>query len=147
MRAMPSPTSRTRPTSPASSREWYSSISFCKTETISLALNLMTASRDYLMANLFQTRTHRGIIQPVPHPDAQTAQKAGVQLALHDGFKMKGIPNSLLQADLLVIWQGYRRLDLDPDSAAALIIQFPVGGQNRPQEIKPFLVVEHQEEM
>src|SRR5260370_3878715 len=147
MRAMPSPTSRTRPPSPASSLAWYCSISCCKTETISLALNLMTASRDNLTANHIQTLSHRGIKQPVAHTNAHAAQQGCVNLGLHNRLQVKCFPNPLLQLGFLVIGQGHRRFDLYPDPLAALIVQFPVSRQDRPQQVQPFLVVEHQEEI
>src|SRR6516165_10559388 len=147
MRAMPSPTSRTRPTSPASSREWYSSISFCNTETISLALNLMTASRDNLFANPVQTRTHRGIVEPVAHPDPESAEEIAVYLGLQNRLQVERFPNLLPQAGLLGIGQRHRRLDLDANPGVTFIVQFPIGSKDGPQQIQPILIVEHEEEV
>src|SRR5438132_1345105 len=68
---MPSPTSSTRPTSRASSFERYCSISVCSTETISSALNLMTASQQDVVADGFELGADRAVILPIADANEQ----------------------------------------------------------------------------
>src|SRR5437588_12742203 len=107
MRAMPSPTSSTRPTSRASSLARYWSISADNTETISSALNLITASRNDLVANTFQFRPHGQIVEPVADAHDHAAQQIGIDLGLEYRLLVKGRPQLLAQAFPLVIAQSH----------------------------------------
>src|SRR6266571_1946619 len=102
---MPSPTSSTRPTSRVSTCVWYWSISDCRTETISSALNLMATSFDELFPEGFQLGANRAVEQPVAHAHFETADQVRVDLSLQDGLEMKGAAQLLEQAPALVVRQ------------------------------------------
>src|SRR5712692_659772 len=100
---MPSPTSSTRPTSRASSCPRYCSISACNTETISSALNLMTASRNELVPNGVEFGAHGGVIQPIADAHHHAAQKLRIKLRLQHRIQLQGIPQLLPQAIRLLV--------------------------------------------
>src|SRR4051794_22769053 len=79
-RAMPSPTSRTLPTSLDSTRDRYCWISSDRTDTISSALNLMATSRDEVLLDGFEPRPHRQVHQPVADLELQAADERRIDL-------------------------------------------------------------------
>src|SRR5438105_4467201 len=113
MRAMPSPTSSTRPTSRASSLARYWSISSRRTETISSALNLITASRDNLFADVGQLRTHRLVVDPVADADDQAPQQIRIDPSLEDRLLVELLPQLLAQPFAQIVGQRHRAGDLD----------------------------------
>src|SRR4051794_3212644 len=85
-RAMPSPTSSTRPTSERVTSVWNCSISFWMTEVISSALNFMRLPFDQSVAELFQTVADRRVVDVVADLDDQPPDQGGVDLeAEHRG--------------------------------------------------------------
>src|SRR5689334_7849898 len=80
IRAMPSPTSRTRPTSVRVTSDWNCSISRWMTEVISSALNFMSLSFDQAPSELFEAVAQRGVVHLVADLDDQPAEQAGVDL-------------------------------------------------------------------
>src|SRR5947209_17204596 len=110
MRAMPSPTSSTRPTSRASSLARYWSISVWSTETISSALNLIAASFDDLVPDVLELGTDRAVI----HPVADLHDEAAEQLRIDAGFQhrllLELLAELLHQALALVVGQRHRTL-------------------------------------
>src|SRR3954451_2966769 len=84
MRAMPSPTSRTRPTSWTLSFSLYWSISSRRTETISSGLNRMAASLDKFGPHRLQARADAGVVEEIADPDDQAAEDFGVHLQAQD---------------------------------------------------------------
>src|SRR5437773_12559646 len=88
---MPSPTSRTRPTSRASSCPRYCSISVCNTETISSALNLMTASRYKLVPNRLEPGANRGVVQPIAHAHDHATEQLRIDRRLQDRVELQGL--------------------------------------------------------
>src|SRR2546422_1077696 len=119
MRAMPSPTSSTRPTSRVSICERYCSISLVRTETISSALNLMTTSRDELVPDNVKLRADRGVVDPVAYLHHQSAQKIGIDPRFQNGFQTKRLVQFLLKAFTLIVRQGERRGNLHTDAPGA----------------------------
>src|SRR4051794_40027448 len=123
---MPSPTSRTLPTSRESSWERYWPISSVSTETISSALNLMAASRNELVLDRFQARLHRQVEQPVADLDLQAADQVRVhrldQHRLHLEVVMR--PGS----DLIPLLVGQRHggAHLHTHAPAKLVAQLAV---------------------
>src|SRR5437016_1682545 len=81
---MPSPTSRTRPTSRVSSCVLYWRISSTSTETISSALNLMTAHLPQLFAQIDESRPHRAVKDPVADAQDHAAHEGGLAPLLAD---------------------------------------------------------------
>src|SRR5437588_1163538 len=118
---MPSPTSRTRPTS----RDWssgrYCSISDCRTETISSALNLMTASFGQLVPDGFQPCPHGGVVDPVADAHHEAAQQVRVHAGLQDGLAVEGLAELVPQALALLVGQRHRALHLDADASRPLV--------------------------
>src|SRR6516225_8826409 len=100
---MPSPTSNTRPTSRASSlaRNWL--ISDWRTETISSALNLMTASRNDLVPNIVQSTANRLVVDPVADPDDHAAEQVGIYSCFDDRFLLESLSQFAEQLLSLII--------------------------------------------
>src|SRR4051794_21868551 len=107
MRAMPSPTSSTRPTSTASIWERYSLISSSITERISSALNLMTATLDNFFADIVQPGAHRAVEQPVADLHHHAAQQVGIDLRLQHRFQVKRRSQLLDEPLALVVRQRH----------------------------------------
>src|SRR5512142_1382924 len=84
IRAMPSPTSSTRPTSVRVTSAWNCSISRWMTEVISSALNFMRLPFDQAMAKLFQTVPHRGVVDVVADLDDQPPDQGRVHHDVQD---------------------------------------------------------------
>src|SRR5229473_4242372 len=123
MRAMPSPTSSTRPTSRASSWPRYCSISACNTETISSALNLMTASLYELIPNRIKPGSNRGVVEPIADPHDDTAQEVWIDFRLQHGLEFQVRTQLLHQAVGLSVGQGHGRAHLYPSSMGAHVSQ------------------------
>src|SRR5947209_8907838 len=144
---MPSPTSSTRPSSRTSSLARYWSISDCSTETISSALNLITTSRDDLVANILQLGLDGFVIEPIADAYDQAAEQIRVCLRFQQRFLVQGRAQLLAQAFLLIVRQRHRAPDLNLDASSPLVEQFLVGGNDRVQHVQALMVVEHQEEV
>src|SRR3954454_22279261 len=82
-RAMPSPTSSTRPTSVLVTSAWNCSISRWMTELISSALNFMRLSLDQAMAELLEPAAHRGVVYVVADLDDQPPEQGGIDLVCY----------------------------------------------------------------
>src|SRR5205085_11064422 len=95
---MPSPTSRTRPTSRVSSWVRYCSISRCRTETISSALNLMTAHLPQLFAQIEDLGSHRAVEHEVADPQDHAAPELRLDLLVDDGFQVESAAQVAHQA-------------------------------------------------
>src|SRR5437773_7825177 len=113
---MPSPTSRTRPTSRASSCPRYCSISVCNTETISSALNLMTASRYKLVPNRLEPGANRGVVQPIAHAHHHASEQLRIDCRLQNGVELQCLAQLLPQTILLIVgqWHGRAHLHANP---------------------------------
>src|SRR3954451_3213676 len=83
-RAIPSPTSRTRPTSVRVTSAWNCSISRWMTEVISSALNFMGLPFDQSSAELFEVAADRGVVDVVADLDDQAADERRVDLVTDD---------------------------------------------------------------
>src|SRR5579864_5683200 len=142
---MPSPTSSTRPTSRVSSLERYCSISVCNTETISLALNLMTASRDYLRADIFQLGSNGTVVEHVADAHGQAAQHRRIHDVFQNRLQVKLLTKTLGQAIFLVRRQSHRGANHHPHTSRALVVQLTVGSTDRPEQVQPIVVVQDHE--
>src|ERR1700693_3709965 len=111
MRAMPSPISRTRPTARASTAERNCSISCRRTETISSALNLITAFHTDLLPEIFQTAANAAVVQPTFRLHDKTAQKVGIDACAEDRFLAERFSQIFAQALQVLLIQRDRRLD------------------------------------
>src|SRR5947209_12816551 len=112
---MPSPTSRTRPTSRVSSWVRYCSISRCRTETISSALNLMTAHLPQLFAQIEDLGADRLVEDEVADPQDHAAQELRLDLLVDDGFQAKGAAQVVHQPRGLLGRQPHGGADLDAE--------------------------------
>src|SRR3954465_9526881 len=77
IRAMPSPTSSTVPTSVRVTVDWNSRISRSITELISSDLNFMSLPFDQAMAKLLEPGAYRGVVDVVADLDDQPADQGG----------------------------------------------------------------------
>src|SRR5512145_3158392 len=100
---MPSPTSSTRPVSRASSLARYCSISVCKTETISSALNLMTTSLDQLFAKGVEAGANRAVVDPVAGSHDEAADQLRIDAGVQHRLQVQGVMNLLLQPPPVVV--------------------------------------------
>src|SRR5205085_2117794 len=123
---MPSPTSRTRPTSRASSLERYWSISVCSTETISSALNLITTSRDDLVPDGFELGTYRMIEHPIADPHHHAADQLGIDFGLQDRLLVKRLAELLAQTFFLITRQGHCTAHEHSHASTTLVAQLAI---------------------
>src|SRR5205809_172707 len=79
-RAIPSPTSSTRPTSVRVTCDWNCSISRWMTEVISSALNFMGLSFDESAADRLEAGADRGVVHIITDLDDQPADQRRVNL-------------------------------------------------------------------
>src|SRR5438128_1233648 len=121
---MPSPTSRTRPTSRVSSWVRYCSISRCRTETISSALNLMTAHLPELFAQIEDLGTDRAVEDEVADPQDHAAQELPLDRLVDDGFQLESAAQVGHQPLGLLGSQGHGGVDLDAEAPPPEVVQF-----------------------
>src|SRR6266581_2418829 len=110
---MPSPTSRTRPTSRDSTSRPRFRIWSVRTETISPGLNLITASLDELVPNSVDPAANAAIVQPVAHLHDQPPQEVRLDAQLQDRLAGERLPQLVAQPLLMVMVERHRRADLD----------------------------------
>src|SRR5438552_2600220 len=110
---MPSPTSRTRPTSLTSRPVPASLISPLRTETISPALNFMGASLDQVGTDRLQVGPGAAVVQPVGDADDQAADQLGVHGRLDDRLLAQQGADLVLDAVGLALGQRHRGANLD----------------------------------
>src|SRR4051794_31005985 len=103
MRAMPSPTSRTRPTSRDSTSRPNCEICSRRTETISPGLNLITTSLDQLVPDGVEPGADAGVVEPVAHLHDQPAQKVRIDAQLQDGLAPEGLLQLAAQPLLMIV--------------------------------------------
>src|SRR6516165_4068322 len=144
---MPSPTSRTRPTSRVSSWVLYCWISSTSTETISSALNLMAAHLPHLFAQIDKLCPHRAVEDPVADADNHAAQQVRLYLLLEDWFQSEGLAEVVLKALLLVLRQGHSTLHQDAEMPPPQVRQVPDFLVDDAKEHQPVVVIEHQQEV
>src|SRR5262249_29959691 len=144
---MPSPTSRTWPTSPPPRRARKFSISLVNTELISSALNFMTASRYEFTANGFEFPADGGVVDPVADAHHQSAQQVGIDPLLQNRLDLEGLAQLADEPLALVGGQLHRRAHLDADTPGPLVAEVAVGRGDGTQEIEPFVFVEDLEEV
>src|SRR6202047_1584670 len=139
MRAMPSPTSSTRPTSRASSLDRYCSISVWRTETISSALNLIIASLDQLVPKSVELSADGGVVLPVADLHNQSAQNLRVNVRHEDRFKAQGLPKVCAPVIALVLGQGHRGAHPDTNAVCPLVGDVAGGDKDRPEQVQPLV--------
>src|SRR5438034_10276426 len=120
MRAMPSPTSSTWPTSVASLVLRYSVISFVSTEAISSALNPMPTALDDLIPNIQQPGPHRAVELPVEDAHHQAAQQFRIDLHVQHRLQVQGVVDILRQPLPLLVRQGHCGAHQDADAPGPL---------------------------
>src|SRR5438105_10482199 len=147
MRAMPSPTSSTRPDSRASTFTRYSLISVSRTETISPGLNLMIASLEQLVPYRFDARAQAGVVEPVLDAQHQAAEQFRVHAQVEHRLALEGGAQLLAEPFHLVLGQGRRRRHLDRQASEAAVVGQAVGPRDRAQVVQAVVLVEDQEEI
>src|SRR5437870_4471171 len=113
---MPSPTSRTLPTSLTSVRAPKSLISCLRTETISPALNFMGGSLNEMGSDRFQAGPHAAVVQPVGDADDETADQFGIHGRLDDRLLAEQGAGLVADAVNLALGERHRRADLNADA-------------------------------
>src|SRR5688572_5697648 len=127
MRAIPSPTSSTRPTSWTTAPSLPASlISFRRTETISSGLNFMTATLDQLIADLVQSLTDACVVLPVVDPDDQPAQDVRIDPLVHHGLLAGELAHLPGEPLALLLAQGDGTRDVHVDLSCPLLDEFAV---------------------
>src|SRR2546430_2529086 len=147
MRAMPSPTSRTRPTSRDSTSRPNCEICSRRTETISPGLNLITTSLDQLVPDRIESSADAGVIQPVPDLHDHPAQKVGIDPQFQDGLALECLPQFAAQSLLMVVVQRHCRADLDAHLSRVLFQQLTVSSDDHCQKVEPVMVIQYQDEV
>src|SRR4051812_26610324 len=144
---MPSPTSRTRPTSRESGPTSKPLISSLMTETISPTFNAMAAPLDELVLDRLQARPDAGVVDPVAHPHDQSAQDVRVhgfvqnRLPAADGADVADQPLAFR------VGQGDGGADVYRHLAVPSFVQVMERRHDRPQHLEPFVVVEYPQEV
>src|SRR5262245_9624121 len=126
MRAMPSPTSSTRPTSCTSSLARYWLISVRRTETISSGLNLITASLDQLVAEGFDLVADTGVVLEVADAHGHAPEQVRIDARIQHRIALKHLADLADQAFALVVGQGHGGADPDKHLAGAFLELFLV---------------------
>src|SRR4051812_31025056 len=103
---MPSPTSRTRPTSRTSDPAPSPLISRWRTETISSGLNFMAAPGQQLISDGVDARSHRTVEDLVAHLDDHPAQQTFVNAGGNDRLQPGRVQNPFLQLVRLLVREG-----------------------------------------
>src|SRR4051794_29338196 len=99
---MPSPTSRTRPTSAVSILSRYPVICSVSTETISFGLNLMTTSREELVANIVNACADGGVQLLVANSNLQSSQQRRIHVWHENRIELKTPLDPFRDASTLV---------------------------------------------
>src|SRR5262245_13316918 len=144
---MPSPTSSTRPTSCTSSFERYCSISDCRTELISSALNLMTATRKDFVTDGFQSGADGGVQLQVAHANLEAAQKLRIDPCFEPRRPTRGARQLSEEAITLLIRQRCGAGDQHATTAGTLVVQVLKRHQGRTQQLQPVVIVQDQQEV
>src|SRR5215210_4774893 len=146
-RAIPSPTSSTRPTSRTSWPDPRPVISRWRTETISSGLNFIAAPRQQLIADGLDPVPDRAVEHLVADLDDHPAQKGLVHLGRDDRVEPGGLADRLVELLGLGVRQRDGRPDRHPDALGPLVHAAPVGGGHVTDEGQPVLGVEHVQEV
>src|SRR5262249_40036585 len=104
---MPSPISRTWPTSRRSRPPPNSLICRSRTEAISSGLNLMTASLDELLSDGLDTGAHAGVDHLVADADDEAAEQVGVDDDVQDRLALIAVAHAVDDALALVVRQRH----------------------------------------
>src|SRR5262249_47033372 len=135
MRAMPSPTSRTRPTSRDSTSRPVRAICSRRTETISPGLNLITTSLNQLVPHCLQPRADAGIVEPVAYLHDQSAQEVRIDPQFQNRLALECLSQFAAQPLLVIVVERHCRADLHSHLSGVLLQQLPVGGHDDRQQV------------
>src|SRR5262249_22676848 len=143
---MPSPTSRTVPTSLRVTSGENCSISRWMTELISSALNLMGLPFDQSLAKLAEPILHRGIVKLVADLDDQAPDQVGIGRDRHDRRAVDQAGQSWAEGIQLRLVEGDRRADAHGNPPVPLVPEGPGLAEDRPEDAEAAVAVEHPEE-
>src|SRR5262249_40685634 len=122
-------------------------ISSWRTETISSALNLMTASLNQLFANMAEPALDRRIEPPVADLDDHAGNQIRINPRLEEGFFIELRVDLLSGSIGLIGGQRHGAPDLDADAAGPLVEQVSVGRTHSPDHIQAVVPVQHKQEV
>src|SRR5260370_3385952 len=131
---MPSPTSRTRPTSLAWSWLRYWLISLESTETISSALNLMAASFQELVFELVESGPHRAVELPIADTHHETAKQSWIYLFAENWVELENRADIGFEPFTLLIIQRQSGTHLDAHPPLLFVQNFLVGIEDRREQ-------------
>src|SRR5579883_616453 len=143
---MPSPTSRTVPTSLRVTSGENCSISRWITELISSALNFMRLSFDQALAKLGESVLHRRIVKLIADLDDQAPNQVGIGRDRDDGRAVDQAGQPLLEGIQPGRVERDRRADPDRNPPVPPVPEGPGFPQDRPQDLEPAVAVEDSEE-
>src|SRR5947208_3158145 len=112
MRAIPSPTSSTVPTSRASMPVVTFLICSLITETISSTLNAMAAPLHQLTPHGLDARADAGVVDPVVYPDDQAPEDVGIDGLVQDRLPVAQRPDVVDQPLPLLVVQRHGGADM-----------------------------------
>src|SRR5580704_10485525 len=144
---MPSPTSRTWPTSLVANCPLKSSISFCRTEAISSALNFMETPLLDALAQLRDAGRQRAIVNGVGNPDHNSANQRRIDLGLENRVEGKRFGQTLPELFASLVAERQRRLDLHALPTAADFLAQACLPQNQRDQLETVVLDQHSEEI
>src|SRR5262245_65641497 len=147
MRAMPSPISSTRPTVWVSSWGRYCSISDCRTEMISSALNLMAAFLDQLVACGDERTADRAVKKGVADAQHDAAQQVGNHFFVQDWLQPQRLADVFHEAAALVVVQRHGSAHLHGNPPRARMVKVNVSVSDEAQQIHPLVVIQHHQKV
>src|SRR5947209_7840018 len=134
---MPSPTSRTSPTSCDSTCWPNSLISFWRTRTISSASNRMAASREELILNRFEPGAKGGVDHQVADLQADAAEYGRVDPLDQDRLQVEPRPGHFLDFAAFGVAERHGREHLDPHRLRPLVHQFAIDRRHGADDLQP----------
>src|SRR5262245_37432916 len=144
---MPSPTSRTRPTSRTSWRAPRCLSSSRITEAISSGLNFIAAPRQELISDGVDPGPDRAVVDLVADLDDHAAQEVRVEPRDDDRVESGRLPDRLPERLGLLLRERDHRPDGDADPLGPFVEQVAVRGRDVPHQAQPVLGVQYVQEM
>src|SRR5690606_8791605 len=138
-RAIPSPTSITRPTSAVCTCPLKSSISFCRTEAISSALNFMEVPLSQAVLQVLQPRSQRTVKNCVSDLNHQPAHRRRIVHRLEHGVIGQRRFKPALNLSQLLRSQLDRTADRHPLLVRAGLMLLPGFAEDDRQQIEPLV--------
>ena len=115
------------------------SISVCRTETISSALNLMTASRKNLFLHVIQVVAHGASTCKSPMRIFMPPSSSGAHTGVQNRILLKDDCECARSGRADVIGQGHGRLHQHAQAVLAFVVDLMSAVPNRPHQVEPIV--------